>query len=78
MLLGEKMDKKLQELIMVCTKEALISTIVVVCVGHGLQLRNAKTNEEDPNPVKLSGECHARSVLCRMGFTKQEGSSMHV
>ena len=69
-LLGKKMDKELQELILAMhARGASISTIVVVAIGRGLQLKHT-----DSIPVKLSREW-ARSVLRRMGFSKQRGSS---
>lgn len=74
-LLGDKLDKHLQEKIVgMRARGAPISTIVVVVVGigRGLQLKY-KTSPADCE-IKLSREW-ARSVLRRMGYSKRRGNS---
>ena len=66
-LLGEKLDKYLQQLIIIM--RTLIGTTVVIGIGQGI-LMKYKSNCD----IKLNKEW-ARSVLHRMGFTKRRANS---
>ena len=70
-LLGEKLDKHLQQLIITMrTRGTPIGTSVVIGIGQGI-LMKYKSNCSD---IKLNKEW-ARSVLRRMGFTKRRANS---
>ncbi len=72
-LLGDQLDKKLQEKIVAMrARGAPISTTIVVGIARGLQLKH-KTMQADCE-VTLCREW-ARSVLRRMGYSKRRGSS---
>lgn len=69
-LLGEKLDKHLQQLIITMrTRGTPIGTSVVIGIGQGI-LMKYKSNCD----IKLNKEW-ARSVLRRMGFTKRRANS---
>ena len=68
-LLGEKLDKHLQQLIIIMrTRGTPIGTTVVIGIGRGI-LMKYKSNCD----IKLNKEW-ARSVLHRMGFTKRRAN----
>ena len=69
--MGEKLDKHLQQLIITMrTRGTPIGTSVVIGIGQGI-LMKYRSNRSD---IKLNKEW-ARSVLCRMGFTKRRANS---
>ena len=75
-LVGEKADDYLQKLIIAMRERgAPIGTSVVVGIGHGVLLKmNKACLGEFGGTVNLNKEW-AKSVLCRMGFTKRRANS---
>ena len=69
-LLGEKLDKHLQQLIITMRMRGTpIGTSVVIGVGQGILMKHKSCCD-----IKLNKEW-ARSVLRRMGFTKRRANS---
>ena len=75
-LLGEKLDKYLQEIIIAMRGRGTpISTNIIIGIGRGILLKHSKSSlEEFGGRVKLNKEW-AKSVLRRMGFTKRRANS---
>ena len=75
-LLGEKLDKYLQEIITeMRSRGTAIGSTIVVAVAHGILLKHDKQQlEEFGGPIKLA-KPWAKNVLRRMGFSKRRANS---
>ena len=75
-LLGNKLDKHLQELIIsMRSRGTPIGSSVVIAIGRGILLKHDKRSlEEFGGHIKLGKEW-AKSVLRRMGYTKRRANS---
>ena len=75
-LLGEKLDGRLQQLILSMRARGVpIGTSVVIGMGRGILLKHNRSQlEEYGGMIKLNKEW-AKSILRRMGFTKRKANS---